>query len=323
VTLGYFARLFCAAAAVFFALHAVLGLVVSLLADSGIRAAERTTARRGAALLLALRLAPVGISLAVVLGLLVPSYLRLEPVGMAEQVGWPCLVVALAAIGACAASIGRAWSALTRSYGYIRECRGSCRELTAPGSSGSLWVVPNGAPQVALAGIVRPRLVISETVLHALPAAELQVAIRHERAHRASFDNLKRLLLLLAPDDLPGVSGFAKLERAWSTLTEWAADDRAARDEYQSLLLAEALLRVSRMSACSAAPALTRPLLGDRRNLTARVDRLLAGASRAAARGGTGPWVGLGVALSALLAVLAIQPAMLEAAHNAMEVLIR
>ena len=54
----------------------------------------------------------------------------------------------------------------------------------------------NGADAVmAVAGVVHPKLVVSQTVLDALSDDQREAAFRHEAAHRASRDNLKRLLL--------------------------------------------------------------------------------------------------------------------------------
>jgi Zn-dependent protease with chaperone function len=113
------------------------------------------------------------------------------------------------------------------------------------------------APLLALAGIVRPRLVISRGVLRALSAEELAAALRHERAHWTARDNLKRLCILLTPGILPFAGSSRTLERGWRKFAEWAADDRAvAGSARRSCALAAALVRVARMTAdaCWAIP---------------------------------------------------------------------
>jgi len=77
--------------------------------------------------------------------------------------------------------------------------------MRLPGERMAAWVVDGPAPCVMLAGVLRPRLVISRGVVAALSAEQLSAAIRHERAHGISRDNLKRLLVLLAPGILPFV----------------------------------------------------------------------------------------------------------------------
>ena len=88
------------------------------------------------------------------------------------------------------------------------------------------WIVESDAPLLALGGIVRPRLVISRGVVGALSAEQLAAALRHERAHWASHDNLKRLCILLTPGILPFAGSSQTLERGWRKFTEWAADDQ-------------------------------------------------------------------------------------------------
>src|ERR1700691_2727347 len=86
---------------------------------------------------------------------------------------------------------------------FERYCRGLGREIRVGAENTPVLVVDDTAGLFALAGIVHPRLVISREVLQGLSAEELTAALRHERAHAASRDNLKRLLLLLAPDGFP------------------------------------------------------------------------------------------------------------------------
>ena len=64
------------------------------------------------------------------------------------------------------------------------------------------------APVLAVAGVVHPRLVISRRVMHGLTAEQRDAALRHERAHRTSRDNIKRFLILLSPDVLPFLRAF-------------------------------------------------------------------------------------------------------------------
>src|SRR5665647_2521347 len=79
------------------------------------------------------------------------------------------------------------------------------------------------APLLALVGVFVSRLAISRPVIGALSAAQMAAALRHEEAHLVSHDNLKRLLMLLAPGLLPGFHGFDAIERGWARFTEWAA----------------------------------------------------------------------------------------------------
>jgi beta-lactamase regulating signal transducer with metallopeptidase domain len=129
---------------------------------------------------------------------------------------------------------------------------------------------------MVLAGIFRPRLVVSRAVVQTLDRTQLAAAVRHERAHSASSDNLRRLAMLLAPGVAPGFRGFARIEQAWSRFAEWAADDRAvAGDPRRSVALAEALLSVARLGLVRPPHLLATPLLCAGEEIGRRVDRLL------------------------------------------------
>jgi beta-lactamase regulating signal transducer with metallopeptidase domain len=137
-------------------------------------------------------------------------------------------------------------------------------------------VVQKNEPLLALSGLLRPHVVISRGVLTELPKEQLNVAVRHEIAHRNSHDNLKRLFLVLSPEFFLLANGFAALEKTWARFSEWAADDEAVRgDSERALSLATALLRVARMGARPQLSILQTSLLPEDHDLSARVERLL------------------------------------------------
>ncbi|HEV2388524.1 MAG TPA: M56 family metallopeptidase [Candidatus Acidoferrales bacterium] len=322
----YLLRLLCLSLASFFLVHATLSLSTWLATPAAIRLAKRLRPRLAARFLLALRLLPAGAALFVVAGLCVPSYLWLEPATKPELVGFACWAAALLGTGVWGISIARGLRAVCGSLQYYRRCERAGREARLPSGGGSpLLVVEGEAPLVALAGVLRSRIVISRGVLRALSPVELDAVLRHERAHRASGDNFKRLLLVLAPDIFPFSRGSAALDRAWARFSEWAADDRAVGgDSRRSLSLAAALVRVARMGAPRREWLLS-CLLADGADLSARVDRLLLGdclqekpawAMRALA--GTIAIVATGMLMAAIL-----QPATLYWVHRLLEHLIR
>ena len=151
----------------------------------------------------------------------------------------------------------------------------------------------------------------------------MAAALRHEEAHRVSRDNLKRLLLLLAPGLLPGFHGFGAIERGWARFTEWAADDEAvAGDAHRSLSLAAALVRIARMGGTLSPSPLATSFLGDSREISARVDRLLSAAPVAPVRRANSAAMAAGVALAAACAASMLHPATLQTAHRIIEELI-
>jgi len=183
---------------------------------------------------------------------------------------------------------------------------------------------------IALAGLLRTQVLISDEAISALEADEVRAVLRHERGHSVSRDNLKRLALTLAPDVVPFVRlGFSTIERAWEKFAEWAADDYAAMgDPSRSMALASALVRVARIPAGAAVPAFLTPFMdGD---FSARVDRLLA--DPAAVEQGAWPqfstrafrafWISIGV-VATVAFLLLLRPATLLSAHELLERLIK
>lgn len=303
MTSSYGLRLALLCSACFFAVNLAAGLLIRLSVGSLIRRASLVSTRSAAKLLFGARLAPTFLSVAVVLGLCVPSFLLHEQRATAEGIGAPFLIGALLGLAAFGDGLVRGARALLSSSRFVRHA-GHARGL------------------VALAGMVRPRLLVTQDVVETLTRDELDAALRHEYAHRLSQDNLKQLLILLTPSLLPGWRGLDSLERAWKQFTEFAADDYAAAgDAQRSVDLANALVRVSRLSA-SPTPALTASLLDSCGHLEWRVSRLL---SRASAS----PQPPSRLALVAAIALVftaafpLLHPASLLAVHNLLEKLIQ
>lgn len=322
MNVSYVLRLLCLSLGSFFLIHLAVGLLVSLISPMAVRLSQRITPRSAARFLLILRLLPAGTALLWVAGLCVPSYLWLEPAGATENIGLWCLAAVVLTVAIWGLSLTRAARAVLGSFRYIRDCKEVGRQ-----AGGAVWVVESSAPVLGLAGIIRPRLVMSQGLVKALSKDQLAAALRHERAHGVSRDNLKRLLILLAPDVLPFVRGFAALERGWARFTEWSADDRAvAGNSRRSLSLAAALVRVARMSPAPEQTPLVASLLADGRDLSARVDRLLSLGATPRSKGGRRiPMLAAGA--TAMLAVglmaAALEPATFHSVHELLEHLVR
>jgi hypothetical protein len=169
-------------------------------------------------------------------------------------------------------------------------------------------------------------MVISDGVLRSLSSRQLEVALQHENAHRASRDNFKRVLLLLAPEPLPFVHWFSFLEKAWAKVAEWAADDAAARgDSLRALSLASALLRVARMGASPRLSLLHTSLVADNQDLATRIDRL---SRTQPTRQKTLSWTPIPVTAALLAAgsfatLLLLWPGSLSSVHRLLEQFLR
>jgi hypothetical protein len=323
MTFPYVLKLLCLCLASFFLVHLALATLISLATPAALRIAGQMRSSSAAGLLFFLRMLPAGLGAFIVAGLCVPSYLRLEPrTATSEEVGLLCLGFSILGLALSVGSFIRGVRAIARSVQYLRHCQRIGRKTDLPGEPSPVWLLEEPAALFAIAGITRPRLLISRQVMNVLSGDQLAAALQHEQAHWVSRDNLKRLLLTLAPDTLPFLSGFASLEHGWTRYMERAADDRAVGgDAGRSLSLATALVRVSRLGLAPRPSALVAPLLADDEDLAARVERLL----RPAPRAETHPsWMGCLVAGAALLlgAGLFTLPALLYPVHRILEHLI-
>jgi Zn-dependent protease with chaperone function len=322
----YVIRLLCLCLASFFLVSGIAGLIASFASRAAVRMAETLRPLSAARFLFCLRLLPLASGVGAVLGLCIPSYLWLEPHGAPERVGLVCLTVALVAAASCSLSLIRTARAIAVSLRCNHRWQLAGRETQLKGGASLALIVKKEEPLLALAGVLRPRLVISDAVLRSLSPEELDVALLHENAHRVSRDNLKRLLFLLAPGALPFVRGFSFLEQAWARFSERAADDEATGgDSLRALSLAAALLRVARMGASPRLSFLHTSLVAGDHDLSARIDRLLrpdqvplAPLLRTRALLNA---VGLGITFC--VAILMLWPAILASVHRLLEQLLR
>jgi len=301
VILPYLGRLFCLALSAFFLLQTAASLLVCSVATRVVRSSVSFDPKMAARILLCLRLFPVFISVALVTALFGPSYLLFEPQGSTESIGLLCLVTSILGATLLGAGVLRGAVAMIRSATYLRKSEQS------------------GAPVILVAGLFRPRVVISSSVRESLTAEELQAAVRHEQAHCRGKDNLKRLLIQMCPAFLPFSRGFRTLEVGWQRVAEWAADDIAAQgSSTDAVALASALVRVGRMSANVSPIALGTSLLADVSDLRTRVERLIEGTR-------SYPRLPLpsAVAFVAVMALcmLALSPTLLPPSHRLLEIL--
>jgi beta-lactamase regulating signal transducer with metallopeptidase domain len=323
--LPYVLKLLCLSLASFFLVHTAFALATLIFSPTAIRLSERMRPRVAARFLFALRLLPLALSVFVVLGLCVPSYLWFEPEEMTEQVGLVGMAAALLGATICIIAILRVLHGIAGSVRYGRQFQRAGREIQVPGDPSPILVLEDQTPFMVLAGVVRPRVVVSSGVMQALSAEQLEVALRHERAHRIFRDNFRRLLLLLPPDVLPLWRGFAGLERSWAKFTEWAADDRATEgDSGRALALAAAIVRLARMGAAPRLSPLATALVRADDNLAARVDRLLLSEPpREQALGGAS-WGGATLVIAGSLATVMLgSGSVFSSVHALLEHLIR
>ena len=195
--------------------------------------------------LLALRLAPAFVSLAVVAMLFLPAHLWLEPANADERIGFVPMMLAAAGLFLLVRAADRSARTIRRTVRLTavtprRELRrGDLRLLEVPGLGG-----------VALAGIFRPRILVGTRARRVLTSAELDLAVAHECAHQRAGDNLSRALMHCAPDFLGLFTHARRLERVWEAEAECLADAAAVNgNAVRATRLASALVKVARLAS--------------------------------------------------------------------------
>jgi Zn-dependent protease with chaperone function len=309
-----------------YALHGVtiglvwFGLINVVLAASVAGAAGRALRReadRNAAFWLTLRLLPSIAAIAFVIALFAPSYWRYEPRAV-EDLDLSLSIGAFAAallIGASAVRGWRAWQrAATRTRAWLRVARPIATAAGIP-----VYEVPTAAPMMALAGVFRPRLLVTRGVVDALTDEELQAGIAHEIGHFRARDNLKRLAMRAAPDVLMSTRLAAALEARWASAAEHDADRAGAADNETRCALASALVKVAKLIPVATPIAEPISTLVDGGDIASRVQRLLDDGAPAA----NSRWLPRVLTALAVAATLAVSyTTLLWLVHEATEVIV-
>ncbi len=264
---------------IFFILYSALSLAVCL-AWRRVWFYAEPSAKRRADLLFALRMAPVVAAMGVTLVLAVPSFLLLEPRAVEESMGAVPVVLGLCGIAVLLSGAWTAAQALVRVSRTVVRWSSQARVIGCGplDSSREVSVLRTSAvaPPLTTAGILRPRVWLSGAAEFVLTERELQSALRHEVFHVRSWDNLRKLLLCLAP--YPGMS---QLENAWREAAEMAADDAAVSNASEALDLAAAVIKLSRLIPLALPAELTTALVhSPAESVNARVERLIAWTER-------------------------------------------
>jgi len=275
---------------------------------------------------LALRLLPAGVSMGGVIGLAIPAFAWLEPVGTAaagERLGTAGLSLALGGAALLVASNSRGLRAVFRTRRAVRALAADATRAEHAAFHVPLVVTDSPAPVMVLDGIVRPRLFVSRSVMDALTQEELDRAVAHELVHHRARDNAKRRLLAFAPDLVAKTALARELEAQWQHAAELKADAGASGgSEAHAVALASALVKVARLSVGRPPLHLDRAALHDGRPVAERVRRLLG--RQASAR--PVAWRARAVAVLAAalaLSIAATAPATLVTVQRITEFLVR
>ena len=147
----------------------------------------------------------------------------------------------------------KAWRLLRRSLGVIdirRARRGDSfwEAAEAAGVSPRILRIVPGLPNPAFtAGLLQPRIYISETLAGYITGAELAAVVAHEGAHVARRDPLRLTVLRALACMLFWLPALRRLADDASDQAELLADDVAAGDK--PLVLASAILGVAHWSS--------------------------------------------------------------------------
>ncbi len=291
--------------------YAVLSAVVAL----GWRLLGKRTALRGAQLLYALRLSPFASTAIFVTFFVVPSYLYFEPRIAEEDIGFAAAALAIAAAVFVLAGLLDAVRAWRNTARFVRGCLHHSHALPVAAAV-PVFEVSDPRPAVMIAGVFRPRVLVSSGALDLLDDKELEAALRHEAAHAGMRDNLRKLSLRLCR--FPMMSA---LEADWMAAAEIAADEHAARDESAALDLASAVVKMARVERSIVAPELSMTLApGAGSAVEERVQNLISGKRIVRLRLSSLHWTALALAACALLTNY---PWALAQVHEFTELLLR
>lgn len=306
-------------------------------------AARRPAAGR-AALYFWLRVTPAIAAVALVAWIVVPSYLEYEPPGGRERASLTFCVVALTSLAIVGVSLWRAAGRLWATHSLLRDWRSRAAHVpTLSAQSGMpVYRLSHDFPVVAVVGLARPALFISDSVIETLAPDELQAAMLHERGHVRARDNLRRLVMGCVTGGFGLFGAGRALEQRWADAAEQAADDYVVRtgSANTGLALASALIKIARLVPDGMTAAVNRPLpvatyllgatesrpatAGDTK-VVARVRSLADSRARSVApdamRGGIGSPVKYAVAILAIFALFAAadRPVVRRPVHTAAE----
>ena len=265
--------------------------------------------------LFAVRIMPLMASVSVTLGIIVPSFLLLEPRSAEESLG-PVLVT----LGLCCLSL-LVWGFSRAVIAQVKTSQALAAWLNGASRIDLNTQVPvfrtdRDSPPVAVSGVWRPRILVSEAALAILTPAELRTALRHETAHVRYLDNLRKLVFRFS-----AFPGMASLEAAWSEAAEMAADDAAVDSVRDALDLAAALIKLSLLGPIRVSVDLTTALLSD--SLPLRLNRLFAWDKKRNAENRSNRGLRTLLLLSTSICLLSAYPDLLVHVHSVTEWLVR
>src|SRR5262249_17348647 len=151
-------------------------------------------------------------------GLVLPAFLVNEPLYTGERIE-PRLGI-LAALGLVLFVVGtvricRAWLKVFR---LRRQWMSQGTRMGMTGASTDVYRVQNDETLIAVTGLLRPTVFVSDRVARLLEPSECEAGIAHEIAHVAARDNIKQVLLYAW--QLPFLEKLTGMDAEWQLASE-------------------------------------------------------------------------------------------------------
>ncbi len=265
------ARIVVIGLAAFAATGLLATCLVPFMAGRIVTGAAATRARR----LAGLRLLP---SVAALAGgaLVTLSFVFFEPRRPGEEIGTVFPAFAALGFALLATAVWRGAQVTRATRTLVREWMVRPEPIALDGISIPAVAVDANFPIVAVAGVIRPRLIVARSVLASCSAEELRAVLAHEQGHIDRRDNLRRLLMTSAPDVISWLPASGRMFAAWREATEEAADDAASESGTEGRLrLASALIKVAKLAPGPAPTFIPTSALYCGERLENRIRRLL------------------------------------------------
>jgi len=275
----------------------------------GLRISEKSLAD----ILFLARVLPMIAAVAITCIFAVPSFELLEPRGIEEETGILPIAFGVAGILLIAFGCYRVFKAQTRTGKTVAKWL----ERGQPDRAGAYTVCSHhDVPPLALVGLRTPRVLVSDLAVGLLTENEMGIALRHEKAHAGSRDNLKKLIAQFC-----SFPGMGQLETAWAEVAELAADDAAVSNANDAVDMAAALVKLSRLVPVRSVPICIVGFVTG--SVSFRVARLLKW-DEAKKRGSPIPrWASISMLVPTVLVLVVTYGHALAITHDITELLVR
>ncbi|MCU1310117.1 MAG: peptidase BlaR1 [Candidatus Angelobacter sp.] len=273
----YFLLLIAITLGAAFVVHGALSLLAVTIWQFSRKRIARMSPRKASQFLLWLRLAPFIATVIAALIFIIPAFLEYEPHSTQERISVSIGLFALISLLIVFGGLRRSISAILQSNRVMHEWMKDSEEQSTQLEGVSVHRCHHDSPVIAVLGLWRTRIFVSNQVFEKLSSEELNAALRHEAVHARSKDTFKKLALHFSPKVFPAWDLLAPIRESWAKACELSADEEAAaHDAQRTLSLASALVKVSRLSCPTEIPTIGAALMNDTESfLGYRVQRLL------------------------------------------------